>query len=149
MLGSLVKTFTMLSFYVGFQNIINFNLYVGDMHDSCKNSMKGIVLILDKYYIFRLRKLAVNLWFCEKLTLVYIHVPKFSKELFNQESLEYESPTRGMCMWILFLVFYALWCDEWWCVNISLGILCTMMRWRIKHWLLIYILGGPSYDKCD
>ena len=97
-----MTTFAMLRFwdqrYAGFQSVINFNLYVGDMHDSCKISMKGIVLISDKYYIFRLRNLAVNLWFREEMTLVYIHVPKILKEVLNQESLEYESPTRGMCM---------------------------------------------------
>ena len=56
MLGSLVATFVMLSFhaqrYVGFQILRVSRLYVRDTPQICKNSMKGIVLISDEYYIY-------------------------------------------------------------------------------------------------
>ena len=36
-------------------------LYVGDTPESCKKSMKGIIIISDEHYIYMMRRLAREL----------------------------------------------------------------------------------------
>ena len=57
--------FVMLIFqaqrYVVFQVLRTSKVYLGDMPNKCKKSMKGIVLISNEYYIYELRRHAREL----------------------------------------------------------------------------------------
>ena len=103
--------------YVVFQVLRTSKVYVGDTPDKCKNSMKGIVLISNEYYIYELRRHARELVVPRGYDLhVYIY-QYFWNKISAKKCLEYQCHTKGMCV---------IFC-----------IICTMIWWMMKHWLKV------------
>ena len=58
---SLVMFSFQVHIYVGLQALRASRLYAGDTPESCKEVVKGIVLVSDEYNVYRLRRLTHEL----------------------------------------------------------------------------------------